>query len=238
MTKDAAQRSPRTFSEVVIIRSPRRRKTLSIRVNSDQAAVIRVPLRTTQAEIDRFIQDKSVWLQREILRQRELNSQRQSRSFISGERFLYLGDAYVLKNSENTGQGDALVFTGSEFRLRRDALPAARLLFHLWYMNRARVHMDERVRHFSGLLRLPVCGVAIGNAKGRWGSCSQDNRLRFCWRLIMAPRAVIDYVIVHELCHTKVRNHSRAYWRLVESILPDFGHCRKWLKDNGHLLRI
>jgi predicted metal-dependent hydrolase len=221
-----------------LIRSRRRKKTLSIQVEKDGTVLVRVPLHASQGNIDRFLKEKKQWLLKAIGRQQKQNHDRQARAFIPGERFDYLGGTYPLEIGERDDSGDALTFTGREFLLRRDALGGVRVLFHLWYQKQARVHLEERVRRFSGLLGLSPAGVAVHNARSRWGSCSPEDRMRFTWRLIMAPPEIIDYVVVHELCHMKIRNHSRDYWELVQSVLPDYKKRRAWLKDHGHLLTL
>jgi hypothetical protein len=220
-----------------VIRSRRRKKTLSIQVEKDGTVLVRVPLRAVQTDIDRFLKEKKQWLLKAIGRQQQ-NQNRQSRAFMPGERFDYLGETYPLEIGERDDPGDALTFTGREFLLKRDALGGVRVLFHLWFQKQARVHLEERVRRFSGLLRISPAGVAVHNARSRWGSCSPEDRLRFTWRLIMAPPEIIDYVVVHELCHMKIRNHSRDFWELVQSILPDYKKRRAWLRDHGHLLTL
>ncbi len=221
-----------------LIRSHRRKKTLSIQVEKDGTVLVRVPFYTPQTDIDRFLKEKNQWLQKIIGRQQKHNHDRQTRSFNPGEQFPYLGENYVLKIHERDDADGALTFTGSEFLMGRDALMGARILFHLWYQKQARVHLEERVRRLSGLMGLSPRGVAVNNARSRWGSCSPDNRLTFAWRLIMAPAEIIDYVVVHELCHMQIRNHSRDYWRLVEHILPDHRKRRTWLKDHDCLLAL
>ena len=78
--------------------------------------------------------------------------------------------------------------------------------------------------------------ISIREQKTRWGSCSSKGNLNFNWRLIFAPEAVLDYVVVHELAHRKEMNHSPAFYTVVESVLPDYQKARKWLKDNGQTL--
>lgn len=221
-----------------LIRSRRRKKTLSIQVKRDGTVLIQVPFYTPQAQIDRFLREKKQWLQQKILQQQSRRKDQQPRAFVSGERFPYLGETYVLKIHEGTDAGEALIFTGREFLLRRHALRGIRIHFHLWYQKQARLHFEERVSHFSRLMGLFPQGVTISNARSRWGSCSPGNQLTFAWRLIMAPPDVIDYVVIHELSHMKIRNHSRDYWRLVERILPGYKEQRIWLKDHGHRLTI
>lgn len=221
-----------------LIRSHKRKKTLSIQVDTNGTVLVRVPFRTRQTDIARFLQEKNQWLQKIIGRQQQNNHDQQARSFIPGERFPYLGENYILQLHDRSDLDGALTFTGREFLLGRDAIRGARILIHLWYQKQARAHFEERVRRFSGFLQLTPGGVVVNNARSRWGSCSPYDRLTFTWRLIMAPAEIIDYVVVHELCHMKIRNHSRNYWSLVENILPDHRKRRAWLRDHGHLLTL
>ena len=200
--------------------------------------LIQVPFYTPQADIDRFLKEKNQWLQQKILQQQVRKDDQRARAFIPGERFPYLGETYMLKIDDRADAGDALTFTGREFLLQHHALSGIRILFHLWYQKQARLHLAERVRHFSVLMGLSPRRVIVNNARSRWGSCSPDDRLTFAWRLIMAPPSVIDYVVIHEMSHMKIRNHSRDYWHLVEQILPDYKKQRGWLKDHGHRLAI
>ena len=87
-------------------------------------------------------------------------------------------------------------------------------------------------------MNLSYKAVSVSSAKGRWGSCSQDNTLRFTFRLLYAPYAVIDYVVVHELAHITHKNHGKAFWQQVEKYCPDWKIKRKWLKDHGYFMQI
>jgi len=94
----------------------------------------------------------------------------------------------------------------------------------------------ERVRYLASLMGLNHGRIKITNAKSRWGSCQRNGNLTFSWRLVMAPWPVIDYVVIHELTHLLEHNHSRRFWERVRRVYPEYKNCRKWLKDNGHLL--
>lgn len=103
--------------------------------------------------------------------------------------------------------------------------------------------LPERIAFYEPLLpptHRPITRVAIRGQKTRWGSCSLRGSLSFNWKLALAPQEcrddVIDYVIVHELCHLVHMNHSAAFWSEVERILPDYQKARKWLKENGYTL--
>ena len=78
--------------------------------------------------------------------------------------------------------------------------------------------------------------IAIREQKTRWGSCSSKGTLNFNWRLILAPEEVLDYVVVHELAHRREMNHSKAFYAIVESVLPDYRQARRWLREHGDSL--
>lgn len=104
------------------------------------------------------------------------------------------------------------------------------------YIEAAKDYFPKRAAYF-----LPITGgifnrITIRDQKTRWGSCSAKGTLSFNWRLMLAPPAVLDYVVVHELCHLTHMNHSKAFWALVESACPDYRAHRKWLKQHGHEL--
>ncbi len=113
---------------------------------------------------------------------------------------------------------------------------AARL--EAFYRKKAREVITSRVEYYSPMIGKPYQGISIRDQKTRWGSCSSKGNLNFNWRLILAPPQVLDYVVVHELCHLLHMDHSPAFWQEVERICPDYKVCRRWLKENGASLRI
>lgn len=99
-----------------------------------------------------------------------------------------------------------------------------------WYRQQAKALVAERVEFYRKQLGEEVQTVRIKDVRSRWGSCSSKRNLNFNWRLVMAPLEAVDYVVVHELCHLKEMNHSPAFWKLVEEIMPDYQRQRDWLK--------
>ena len=102
----------------------------------------------------------------------------------------------------------------------------------------ARKIFESRVQYFHQFTGGNYTSITIRDQKTRWGSCSGRGTLSFNWRLILAPPEILDYVVVHELCHLTHMNHSKEFWNLVESVIPDYKIRRKWLKENGHTLRL
>ena len=106
------------------------------------------------------------------------------------------------------------------------------------YRQAAKEYFPSRVAYYEQIIGVTHASIRIRDQKTRWGSCSSKGNLNFNWRLMLAPPRVLDYVVVHELCHRKEMNHSKAFWDAVETVLPDYVQLRKWLKDNGGKLTL
>lgn len=102
-----------------------------------------------------------------------------------------------------------------------------------FYREKAREVLTRRVQYYAGVMGVSYGRIAIREQKTRWGSCSAPGNLNFNWKLILMPPGVLDYVVVHELAHRREMNHSRKFWELVESYMPDYEKYRSWLKENG-----
>jgi len=105
-----------------------------------------------------------------------------------------------------------------------------------WMKREARRKIDERVSYYSALLGVRPRRITIRDTSSRWGSCSSARSLSFSWRLILAPPAVLDYVVAHEVAHLRELNHKPRFWRLVESLGPEIEASQSWLSDHGALL--
>ena len=104
------------------------------------------------------------------------------------------------------------------------------------YVETARSVFTQKAAYYARIMGVTYGRISIREQKTRWGSCSSAGNLNFNWRLIFAPESVLDYVVVHELAHRKEMNHSRAFYDIVESILPDYRISRRWLRDHGSSL--
>jgi len=210
-----------------------KRKTLALIVETDGTLTVRAPLRMKETDIRRFIQVKQDWIKRKQVK--AWKDVVDSHHYADGEIFWYLGQGIPLRIVP-VGK-PALDMDGS-FRLIESARPNAESVFTAWYRKQARKVLTGRVEFFAREHGFKIGKIRISSARTRWGSCSTKNTLSFTWRLVMAPLDVVDYVVVHELCHLKEMNHSKTFWAQVEAILPDYKRRRKWLKDNGARLRL
>ena len=214
-----------------IIRS--RRRTLALVIEDDGRLTVRVPLRASEGAIHRFVTEHEGWILARQKTARVRAARFAPKRYVSGEVFLYLGEPYRLEIVDT--QRPSLAFDGG-FRLAKASVPGAAKLFEKWYRQRAFEAISERVEWYSAGHGFEHHGVAISSARKQWGSCGPTGNLRFTWRLVMAPLAIIDYVVVHELVHLRYRGHGTRFWGKVKSILPDFRDRREWLNQNGYLL--
>lgn len=101
-------------------------------------------------------------------------------------------------------------------------------------MEQARKVLVEKTEYYAELLQVTYQKIRIGNQKTRWGSCSSRGTISYNWHLVLMPERILDYVVVHELCHVMEMNHSPGFWSKVESVLPDYKERREWLKKHGN----
>jgi len=214
-----------------IIRSDR--KTLSLSINENAELIVRAPNRASYDEIQKFISEKSAWIEKNhrLIKARlkdDLNHNLNSQC-------LYLGSLYPIKIDHNSF--DQISFNGQIFTMNDESSETISLILKSWYKKRFMEVALPRLNYFSDKYNLKVNQVRVKEQKTLWGSCSSKNNINLNYLLIMAPIKVIDYVIVHELVHTVHKNHSVKFWQEVETIMPRYKEARYWLKDNGYKLR-
>ncbi len=217
-----------------LIRS--RRKTISIIIDKDAKITVRAPLYASEKDILGFINQKHSWIKK---KQTELIKQKQNRKkkmYITGEKFFYLGKEYPLVLKRDTDK--LIYFDGGNFIINTLFKSQGEELFIKWYKETARNVLKEKIEKFSEQSGLHYNTFKINSAKSRWGSCSSKKNLNFSYRLIFTPEFVIDYIVVHELVHTKEMNHSNHFWALVEKIYPDYKKAEQWLQNNSYSLEL
>lgn len=199
------------------------RKKLSIHIDLLGFITVKVPKGTSNEIIVSAIESKGKWIlekiheievSREIPRTREYHAQ---------GKFLYLGKECFLHELIDISD------------LNEEALKRNLKKF---YINRCKAIVEERIKIYEKQLKVKPKIIEIVESKVKWGSCSSDKKITFNFRLAMAPIEVIDYVIIHELCHITHMNHDRSFWRRVGSIMPDYKEKEKFLARNAHLMSL
>ena len=219
---------------VEVRRSTRRTYALHILGNVLQ---IRVPNRVRDKKIIEILETKDRWIRNKAI---QLQSQTLSseREFISGESFSLLGRNLKLKVLEGGKVGTQLIDNYLITTVRNSEigdLRKSRIKTYLerWYIHEAYQKLEEKVMRYSKIIRVSPREIKVRNYKTRWGSCDNKGRLTFNFHLIKAPHEIVDYVVIHELCHMIQPNHSKFFWNEVARFDPSFKNHKKWLKLNG-----
>ncbi len=216
-----------------------KRKTLSIHLEDDGRVVVKSPYGIKNSEIRALVGKKAQWILEKQALLKKQASQRIVHRFAQGEKFLFLGHMYNLHMNYHSGLDKICVSTKDDCLIVEtpvvdtEQIEAAILL---WYKENALRLMLQRVDDYGPQVGARPEKVMIRQQKRRWGSCNSRGELRLNWKLIMAPLPVLDYVVVHELCHLLHMDHSALFWADVGRVFPDYKTCRQWLKTYGHLL--
>ncbi len=215
-----------------LIRS--KRKSLGLMVR-DGEVIIRAPARAPINSIQAFVQQKLPWI-RNHLHQQQQKAAANARAFKSGEIFFWLGEPLTL----SLARGGTIEVRRQDNNLQLicpNPSNVKRVRHHLeaWYKREALVYLNERVACYEKHLQVHAKGLKVRRYKARWGSCNHRHEIQINWLLLMAPAKVVDYVVVHELCHIRHFNHSKAFWRMVESAYPTYATERQWLHQQTHI---
>lgn len=226
----------------ILKRSQTRRRSISIRITPEKEVLICAPSWVSRQDIERFLSSKSAWIKEQLALVRHLPGKR----FEDGEHHLYFGEAFPLKITlSKTASKSKLTLLYNQFEaLLPDHLPATKhqpelkKLFTNWYLRQGKKIISQKVDHFCRQLGVSCNKITLKRVSSIWGSCSRKNNLNFNRKLIQAPHAIVDYVIIHEVCHLLHRHHQRSFWDQVRALDPAYKEHIKWLKQNSHLLTI
>ena len=225
--------------KIEVLRS--RRKTSVLQIVGNQLQ-IRVPNRVRDRKIVEILEKKQRWIRNKAI---ELQNQpiTKKREYISGELFPLFGRYLKLKVLEGGKVGTQLVDDYLLTTVRSSEigdLRKSRIKTYIerWYVKEAYKRLEEKVIKYSQIIRVYPREMKVRNYKTRWGSCDKKGRLTFNFHLIKAPHSIVDYVVVHELCHMLQPNHSKFFWNEVAKYDPCYKDHKKWLKENGNILLI
>jgi predicted metal-dependent hydrolase len=155
------------------------------------------------------------------------------------EKIVILGDIYSINYSEKKFLKPRVIQSGFNITIFSTSLEARefKVILDKWITSFAKKIIERRVVELSTIYGFHFNRISVRNQSTRWGSCSSNKNLNFNWRLILGPKMILDYVIIHELAHTLQMNHSKAFWAIVQNIIPEYKSLRLWLKKNGQLLK-
>jgi predicted metal-dependent hydrolase len=236
--KDIVVGSCRLACEVV--RS--RRRTVRIRVAAADRLEVAAPWGLADAEVARLLESRKAWIARQVAKLAAVAASPLNAAVEPGAELLYLGRPRRLTVLQGSAAQATVTLVEDRLFAHLPARPAAEreaaltAALRRWYAEQARAVLAERTTYWAQVLGVRPQRVFIREQKSRWGSCSSRGNLSYNWRAVMAPPAVVDYLVIHELCHLKAPNHSAAFWELVGQADPLYREHRRWLRSHGALL--
>ena len=205
------------------VRHSRKARYLRLQINPQTGLEVVIPRGCNLEEAEKFVFKKKEWILRHLP------------SVTAVEEFMYLGTKI------RTRQRYDLFLKKHRLTLNKDTLliesPSGgsedvNYIFNVWLKRRAKIYLPERTRILAEKYGFEFKKLGIRNQKTRWGSCSASGNISLNYRLMKYRKELIDYVIIHELCHLKELNHSKKFWKLVEAIIPEYKLLKKELRTH------
>jgi len=190
------------------------------------------PINATEEAVMSKVKSKANWIVKTLYAMKDIKFVPIKREIVNGESFMYLGRNYSFQ-----------IQISSEFKSPKVELNQGKFYCYTptydeqsihqameeWYRQKAFLKIKEKVKHYEKKFHIKPSVIQ----QKRWASCTSKNELLFNWKCIMAPSPVLDYIVVHEMCHMYEKNHSKKFWEMLASIMPDFAARKEWLKNNG-----
>lgn len=216
------------------------RRTISICIDEKGDVSVSAPMRASRKDIEQFIHQKSRWIVEKSFEAKKNQEYIFSKDYRDGQIFLFMGKPFPLRVTCGDVRRSRISFDESGWKVtlpmnlsRTEQKKRVKDKMLKWYRAQAEEVIGGRVFHYGRIMDLYPKRMAIRTQKRMWGCCDYNTQtIHFNWQIILSPLKVIDYVVVHEMCHLTIPNHSRRFWAKVKKFMPDFEEYRKWLKVN------
>lgn len=218
------------------VRHSSRAKSIRLRIAPRVGLEIVVPRRERLPDIAALLRRHAAWILTTLDRYPTVTATNGFRPPMGdGATAPYRGASYRLVVRVAPGRRATVIPDDAARRLLVTLVDAAdtSAILKGWFKTRARHVLDERITVFAAALGVTYGRFVVRDQRTRWGSCSSSGNLNFNWRLILAPPAVLDYVVIHELAHRKELNHSARFWAVVAAHCPDYRARQRWLREHG-----
>jgi predicted metal-dependent hydrolase len=211
-----------------------RRRTISLIVSPEKGVTVRAPYRTSIRTIEKFVNEKSGWIRKNLEKHSELIRINHDKLYVDGETHLFMGKEYFIRIKESVkpfvNQYDNYIEIGVDIINDREKI---KMLLERWYRQNALEHFVKKLNEI--LIRykdfnFSPSKLTVKSLKSRWGSCTSKGRITISTELIKLEERFTEYVIIHELCHLKYHNHGKDYYRLLLELVPDYKVIRKELR--------
>jgi predicted metal-dependent hydrolase len=214
-----------------------RSKRINLKISPLGEVVATIPSRRYLSEAHNFVVSKQDWI-RKSLSKMKIDTNGRIFNFGDGDKIVLFDEPVYTLRVKNATRGkfvldedneELIVFCRDEDHLKQQLVKFYKLM--------AQSVFEERSKFYADLLGVSFNNVVIKDQSTRWGSCSSKRNLNYNFRVLLAPETVLNYLVVHEVCHLKEMNHSSRFWDLVAKLMPEYKEQQAWLKENGFLLK-
>ena len=208
------------------------RKSIGISIDYFGLIKVNAPRGSDEETIKKAIESKWEWILETKAEIRKRDSGENEKTYEPGEKFLYLGKHYPIFVYENTKKNkDYVILENDKINVyvKINEEENTRKALKRFYYKKCKSLVESRIKYYQSNFKIKPRLISITDDNTNWGTCNSNIELTFNWKLAMAPQEVIDYVVVHEMCHMVHLNHDRSFWRLVGKILPDYEKRISWL---------
>jgi predicted metal-dependent hydrolase len=205
---------------------------MSIYINLYGNVEVQAPKGTPDDLVLQFLEEKWGWIQKKSTEMKERTLGQKAKVYDHGETFLYLGAEYPIQISQDINiKQDYVVFEEEKLTIYIKQIEDEKIKQALkrYYYQQCKMLVEKSIRSYQGNFKSKPRSIRIADNQSNWGTCDSRQQLTFNWRLAMAPMEVINYVVVHEMCHMVHLNHDRSFWRLVGKIIPHYKQMENWL---------
>ena len=210
----------------------KKRTSIGIYIDLYGNVEVQAPKGTPVESVLQLLEEKWDWIQRKSKEMKDRALGPNVKVYDHGESFLYLGNAYPIQIYQDINiKQDHVVFEGDKLHIyvKQVANEKIKQALKRFYYQQCKALVEKSIQSFQSNFKIKPRSFRISDNKRTWGTCDSKLQLTFNWRLAMAPQRVIDYVVVHEMCHMVHLNHDRSFWRLVGRIIPDYKEQENWL---------
>ena len=209
-----------------------KRKTISISVDEDGSVLVKAPYKVTIGEVEKVLAKHSKWIEKKII-------QVKNREKLPEDIILFLGEEKKLNiNIQKNLNKEYILYANDEFTAYVTCKEHVKVVLKRYLIEVARNVINKKIKKYSLKLGVSPNTIRMKDTKTRWGSCSYVNNLNFNYRLIMAREDVLEYVVLHEMCHIIYKNHSAEFYSLIESMMKDYREKEIYLRENGYKMQI
>jgi predicted metal-dependent hydrolase len=210
-----------------------------LKIQRQTGLTVTIPRTYQIKQISAYLRANSAWILRHLAKYEMERNKPPENKLPAADTILYLGKPLTISIALGHMELPAVKLENNKLIINMgdSGSKSAALALEIWMRQQALQLIIDKANRFSKMIGVAYHRISIRDQRSRWGSCSRLKNLNFNWRLVMAPEAVLDYVIIHELCHLKEMNHSKTFWSVVARYCPRWREDRKWLNQHSKELR-